>query len=97
MRIFNKSFEHSVSFQNAPEQFSFVDPFNDGKLLDQPINPYALNYVPIRQLDVARPLNVFLRMASNLIEVGRRDSNISKSKNIMRNGLELGTLISDVS
>lgn len=45
----------------------------------------------------ARPLSVFLRMASNLVEVGRREMNTSVGNNIMRNGLELVYLINQAS
>ena len=80
------------------DQFTFVDPFNDGKLASEPVNiiPTPLHFFNTRELHVPRPLVVFRRMASNLIEVGRQAENSVLGLKILRNSLELMTLINEV-
>lgn len=81
------------------EQFTYIDPFDGGKLSGQPVNVLPGVLFNNRLVAPCRPLSVFLRMASNLIEVGRREIFNYKDKDmsVMRNGLELANLIYQAS
>ncbi len=81
-------------FSGADIDITYIDPFNNGKLSQGLPNVGMMMYVSqASNIQIAKPLSVFRRMVSNLIEVGRQQEVSNDGLLCLRNGLELMILI----